>query len=291
MTKHTFIKIAKIFGFTLLILFVIVLGLSIWFYRTPESSLKNKLAKALPLPVVLVENHPITMNAYLKRLTLTKTYYANDKKITEKQLQKQTLDQLISEKKLNIIADSKHVSVSKTDLSGSMEVMMQQNQNFNQLISGFGLSESQFKDDILYPQILLTNLRIWFFSQGNLNTASYAEVDKAIQQANSTTFEQAVATFSQDEASKATKGDLGFIEAGQIAPDFKEFFDTAKLNEVRVVPSSYGIHIFKVLEKDNNGAGGSARIHLQQIFIGGSDFDSWLTTEKNVLKVKTLLAI
>lgn len=291
MKKQTIIKIGKVIGLTLLVILVILLGLSIWFYRTPESNIKNTLARALPLPVVLVQNHPITMNSYAHRLALAKNYFSESSHLSQKQLQKQTLDQLILEKKIAIIASKRHVFVSKSDLAEPMEVMMQHNQNFNQLISGFGLTETEFQNEIVYPQILLNNLRKWFFSQRDLNAESYAKAETALQQARQSGFEDAVQIFSQDEASKATQGDVGFIEAGQIASDFKEFFDTAKVEEVRIVPSSYGIHIFKVLEKDNNGPGGSARIHLQQIFIQGADFESWLAGEKNILKVKTLLAI
>lgn len=281
----------KIFTALLTVLLVIFLGLSIWFYRTGESAIKNNIAKKLPLPVVLVENHPISMEDYLERLSIAHKILSSDSTVSEQQIKQQVLNQLIKEKKLQILADTKRISVPNYQVEMEFNLISQK-ENIQETLTQKGISEDKFKNEVLYPELLLTNTRTWFYSQKNLNVEAYTKAAAIIEELqNKLPFQEAVTKYSQDPSSIGTKGDLGFLSSEELLPELQSYFDTGKIDELQIVPSRFGIHILKINQNNTDSENLNTKKQLLQIYLPGSNFDAWLNEQFQSMTVKTLLAI
>ena len=211
----------------------------------------------------------------------------------------QVLDEMIEEKKTDIVAAQHGVSVSSSELNTQLNnIKSQANQQspngFNALLGQYNLNEKQFTNDVLKPELLFTDLNLWFNSQRNLNSKEYDLADSIKAQltsasSSSSTFASLVQQYSQDDTSKQTNGDLGFVDINNLLPEFKTALDGTKPGDIKIAASRYGIHIFQVVARDNNGPSSTPRAEVKQIFLNGEDFNAWYTNETKNIKIKKLI--
>lgn len=67
-----------------------------------------------------------------------------------------------------------------------------------------------------------------------------------------TTFESVAVTLSDDEGSAQLGGDLGWFPEGRMVVPFNNACFTAKKGELKIVETSFGIHIIEVIEKSRD---------------------------------------
>ncbi len=287
MSRKSIANIIKYIGVGALALLVILLGVSIWFYRTPLNDFKQRIAATLPLPVALVNGSPISLHEYNERVNFVQKHGTT----TGKQLiKKQVLELLIKEKKLEITASKKRVGLKNEELESELESLKKNDSGFGSFLETKGISQELFANKILRPVVLKSKLEQWFYSQEPLNQSQYDSAKRIVNSLNSgASFGSEAQKYSLDPVTKATQGDSGFMTRDNILPEFKHFFDTAEIGKPVVVASRFGIHVVRILEKDSNGENGEERLHLEQIFLGGADFNNWYKQEAGELSVKVLI--
>ncbi len=285
----------------LLILPIVVIllaaGSITWLYTGTLNDAKIKVFAKVPLPAAIVDKKLLSAQDLIQRIDLAAKFpqaEAQGSAATRAQL----FDRLIDSKKLQVIADKKDISVSGDDVDREyQDVVLQYGDGdeakFNEeLKTQFGLSEGQFKHDVLRLDVLQSKLAIWFNSQENLNQSPYTLAKGLKDKLNQgESFDSVATAYTQDEATKDFAGDSGFIAFTDLLPEFQAALKDTSANEVKQVVSRSGLHIVKVLERDNNGENGAERIHLQQIYVQTGDFSKWYTDEAAGIKVTKLLKV
>jgi hypothetical protein len=245
---------------------------SFWFYNSGPSNFKNKVASVVPYPAAIIDGRPI----YIKDL-----------------LKHNNINELISEKQTAIVADKFGVTVSGDQLNSQFGQIKGQ-ADFSSLLLQYSLSESDFKNNVLKPQLLYTNLRLWFNGQRSLNPNEYALADiikSQISGANgaSSTFASLVSKYSKDDSTKKMEGNLGFVEVNNLWPEFQAAFDSLKSGDVQTVAGRDGLYIFQIRNKDNNGPNNSPRVEIGEIYLKMANFDTWYNNEIKNINIKKLI--
>jgi parvulin-like peptidyl-prolyl isomerase len=102
-------------------------------------------------------------------------------------------------------------------------------------------------------------------------------------------FAELAKTSSQELASQSLAGDMGFVKISELLPELSEAVDSMTIGQVKLMASRYGLHLVKLVAKNNNGPQGASQVHLNQIFIKTNDFQQWLNNETKNLNVKILI--
>ena len=269
--------------------------LIVWFYGTPCNSTKDSVAKILPFPAALVNNKPVYIKTVLDRVN---SATGASKQLTGTDLRNEILNQIIGEKETEIVAGRHDVYVTEKELNDQFTTLRQEmsessSTEFSALLKQYNLSENEFKNNVLKPELLLTNLQIWFNGQASLNKKQY-DIAQTIQEtlkstSSSSTFASLVLKYSQDNNSEYLGGNEGFVAVNNLLPEFKRVLDGTKAGDVVVAPGRYGIYIFQVIAKDNGGEDNSPRVELQQIFLKPSDFNAWYNNQIKDIKIKIFL--
>ncbi len=273
-------------------------GLGFWLSKGKITQTKAKIYKVLPFPMALVNNHPLTMKNFLSRLDSAKVFYdKSGTKYDETGLEEAIANKMVDEEKINILAKTNNVSVKDSEINDEYSVRaksadLEGKKNFEDLLKSYGLNTASFKSDVIRPDLLATNLVVWFNAQKNLNSDQYKLADDLMKKIESgQSMEDIASKFSQEDATKMTQGDLGFIEINGVLPELKETLDSMSAGQSKIAASRYGIHILKLEEKDNNGENNGARMHIKQIFIKPNDFEKWFKDETQNFKVKKIVKI
>lgn len=294
-------KISKPLKITLIIILVLLLagaGAAIWLSRGQLTDSKLKAFKTLPFPMALVNNRVVSMKSFVDRYETAKIFYAKSPEpVNDADLKKGVADKMIEEEKIKQLASRKGVSVAEGQITEEFDARAKQanlegSQNFIELLKSYGMTEKQYREDVIKPDILTTNLVVWFNKQKALNEDSY-KLAESLQNriSQGETMDNMAKNFSQDEASKLVEGDLGFVEITNILPELKEELDTMNTGQTKLVISRYGIHLMNLEEKDNNGPDGSPRLHIRQIFVKPGDFANWFKEETKDYSVKNIVKI
>ncbi len=285
-----------LFIIPVVIVLLIAAGIA-WLYTGTLNSTKQKVLSKIPLPAALVGNKLVPAKELITRLALAKQV-ASGQEQSRAATNTQIFDQLIANKKLESIASSKNIMVTSDEIDREYKKVVNQyssgdDSKFSEeLQNTFGLTPAQFKIDVLRLDIMQNNLARWFNKQESLNADAYAKAkDLQNKLGSGQKFEDVAGTYTQDAATKDFAGDSGFVVFGDLLPEFQDALKDAKANDTKLVVSRYGLHIIKVLEQDNNGDNGAARIHLQQIFVKENEFSAWLAQQTDAIKSKKLLKI
>ncbi len=283
-------KIKKSIYWVLLIVLLIISALYIWIYWTPISPQKEKLGTIFPIPIALVNGKPVFMSEYTYRINVAKTTLGSINDLEKNQI----LEQLLADAKTNTVAERYGVYITNKDLSQELDLAKFSDPDFNQKIKSAGITEGDFKDKILRPEVLHNHLLAWFNDQRSLNINQYSLAESLKQQilqasTSSSTINSLVQKYSLDNNSKMFKGDLGFVDINSLVPELKEPLDSAKAGDIVIASSRFGIHIFLVKARDKNGPGNSPRIELKQILLPTSDFNSWYKDQIDKVKLKRLI--
>lgn len=262
-----------------------------WAYSGNISPAKRKLFKLVPLPAAIVNYHFIPMQDYLDRSDSAKIILTSEKQnFALKDLQKTIFLQILSEEKTIQTAKKFGVFASKQEIDSEYINITKQseteNQNFGNLLKTYGLNENMYKNFVIKPKIVETNLQIWFNNQSGLNPETYGLAKNLTEKIkNGENFGELAKNFTSDTNGKSTGGDLGFVDTAEILPELKDAVTSMQKGETKTVASRFGLHILLLEERNNN------KEHLRQIFLKTSDFNKWLNTQKNNISEIDLLRI
>ncbi len=278
---------------SLLVLFVI---LTVWLINGKVTPAKERVYGIIPYPLAFVGHRPVLMKDFLHQYKLSKVYYKGNNNLSEEEIKNSVLKNLLEQAKLKEVASKYNVLVKekalKTELLRKQVEAVNGGQTLENILKLEGMSLEDYKQIVVKPELLTTNLTIWFNSQKNLNSESLA---KAAELKNRVDKGENIAIlakqFSQDNSSKMLEGDLGFVQVDEILPELQIGLDSMPVGETRVLISRFGVHVVKLEEKDNKGEQSSVRYHLRQVFLTPASFEQWYTTETNKIKVRRFIKV
>ena len=283
-------KILKVFCLILFIILAALVFLGIWLYNGTLTQAKIQTFKIIPLPMALVEGQPIPMNKFILRYDLAQNILGQDfSGQSGEQVSGNITNQLISEQKTSVLAEREDITVNQKQIDNEYDAISAQNSlagktTFAQQLQSDGLTMQDYKNEVIQPQLLLTNLQTWFYSQTDLNSDAYNQANSLIQKIqNGADMAVLASNASQDNSGKQAEGDLGFVDITQLLPELREGVGNMKVGDIKIIPSRYGLHIIKLEAKNGN------QLHLRQIFLNGVNFQMWYNNETNGYKVTELI--
>lgn len=188
-----------------------------------------------------------------------------------------SLDQLISEKIIELELKKQNVTVSKEDTEKDLQEMIKQyggQEQFDMLLANYGYSMEDFKKNIemnlklqklLEPEITITeeDMKAYFnenkasFDVEEQVKASHILVDSEAKAkevkdklAEGGDFSALAKEYSTDTSNKDNGGELGFFTRGQMVPEFEDAAFSLEPGAISdPVKTEFGYHIIKVEEK------------------------------------------
>lgn len=288
--KHIYIPLLLI-GFVV----IIIAAALTWLYTGSLSDAKKKIFSSVPLPAALVDMKLLSANNVIDRVELAKKLMTTQGTGATVSPQ-ETFNQIIEGKKLEAIASQRKLSVSKEAIDEEYNNIITQYaggdaENFkNELSKTYEMTPEEFKNQIIYQELVNAQLMLWYNKQEDLNKDSYKTINDLKARVDSgESFDDVARSYTQDEATRDFAGDSGMLPFNDLLPEFREQLADVKVGDIKFIPSRYGLHILKVLEYNNDGENGAKQIHLQQIFVKQAGFTEWLTTQSDNVRVIKLL--
>ncbi len=277
-------------------LIVIILAVSLtWLYTGKLSQAKEKVFKKIPLPAAIVDMQFISAKKVLSRIELAKQL-SSQQEGAKSVDPSQTFSQLVDAQKIDAIASQHHISVTKEQIDEEYQNIIKQYANGDEnafkdeLNKTYHMSTDQFKDQVIKEEVLQGNIQLWYNGQTDLDKDALNKAKELQDKINGgQNFDDVAKAYTQDEATKDFAGDSGMIAFSDLLPEFRDGLKDAKVGDSKTVVSRYGIHIFKVLERNSDGANGSEQIHLQQIFVKPNGFSDWMSKQTDNVRVIKLL--
>lgn len=275
------------------IVLIIVLGIVIfWLYNGTVTSTKQAIFKATGLPAAFVGTHSISVNEILGRYALLQSLQSSQKQAQGNAAKDLILTKLIADNEAAQIASQHGVSVSGTEISKLYNQMAANlaagdPAQFEKTINRYSkLDKQTFEQKILADYLLQDKLKAWFNGQKTYNEKVFGvaeTIEKQSQQGQDLGL--LAQNYSQDGATASFSGDSGFLNTSDLAPEIADGLKDAQVNDIKLIASSDGLHVIKLLARDNLGDGGVERIRAQQVFFAENGFDSWFAAEAGKFKV------
>lgn len=283
---------------TAIILGVLILGVlgsvSYLIYgKHSDNTLVYRVARIVPYPAAKVNGRWISYADYLFEVRYRKNIYENPSSLTSSNqepvdfksedgkkllasIQASALKQVKVKAVVKQLASEQKVKVSGKELNTAIDELVKSqggDKKFKTAIEQFyGWDMDDFRKEYRL-QLLQQKLQTQYLP--SISTDQRKQADEAQTKAtNGEDFAALVKQYSQDAGSKDNGGDLGFISAD--TPFVKEFKDVAlKLEPGQVsavVPSQFGFHIIKAIEKKDD------QIKVSHILINyAKDLESVIT--------------
>ncbi len=285
-SKHR--KILKYVCWLTAIILVLIISTALWLYTGTLTQDKIKIFQIVPLPMALVNGHPLPIKDFLIRFGVAQKVLTQN---NEQQAKFAIAQQLILEDEISQLAAQSDVSVNQKQIDQEYSILsaqtnLQGQPNFEKFLQSQNLNESILKNSVIKPELLLDQLRIWFNSQPNLNLRAYGLANNLLTQINEGSDMAALAVhFSEDPTGKSSEGDMGFVQITDLSLELRESVSNLKPGETKIIPGLKGLYIIRLEEQTNN------RLHLREIFLNTDDFNAWLNAQTKNFKVINLLKI
>ncbi len=271
-----------------------VIGAVIWLYTGHFNDAKAKVFKKIPFPVAVVRTNFVSGKELLKRYSLAQTLFNGQAGFKPAEVRGQILDQLIDNQKLQLTAAAHNIRASSGDIDTEYKGIVTQYSGGDEakfkssLSDAYHLTPEDFKDQVIQPDVLRTNLTLWYNNQESLNKDAFAKKKEVLDKlSQGTAFDAVASQYSDDDATKKFGGDMGFVTLGEILPEFQKALTNAKANDQVQITSRYGLHVAKVTEVDTTSA--EPRYHLLQIYLKEDGFNNWYSSETGKIKTHKLV--
>ncbi|MBI5530104.1 MAG: peptidylprolyl isomerase [Candidatus Doudnabacteria bacterium] len=281
-------KQSKILKIVLILLAAVVLilgGIGIWLYNGKLTPAKISIFRSMPYPIAWVNGSPLYMQDYISRVNISEKLNQNSPQNSSAKI----FSEMVVEEETRQLAGKYGISINSKDINEeyslrSASTDLEGKATFNELLEGFGLSDSQYKNYLLKPELLRNGLMVWFNSQESLNAQAYNSAKSFLQKINNGENMATLAeNFTQDSVGKSTQGDLGFVDPVSLLPELREPVSNLNEGEVKIIPSRIGLHIIKKEGQNGN------LVHLRQIFVATSGFDQWFSNQTKSYKIIKLI--
>jgi len=279
-------RIVKVVWSISAIVFALIVAGGVWLYSGALTAGKIKVFQTLPLPMAVVNLQPLSMKDFLTRFAVAQTALGPG---GAQDARPGIVAELVKETEISQLAAWRDVTVSQKQVDDQYGVLaartnLQGQPNFEKFLQIQGLDAKQFKNNIIRPELLYSQLEIWFNSRADLNPEAYRLANNLLSQINSGGSMGVLASeYSQDPIGKNSQGDIGFVQITDLSPELREGVSTLKPGEAKIIPGQNGLFIIRLESQTGN------LLHLRQIFLNTNDFNVWLDSQfKNFIVINLL---
>ncbi len=285
--------IVVLWTLAVLVTALIVVGVGIYRFHW-SGSVVTAVESIVPYPSAMVNWRIISRSEYASRVEAfqkavkyNQNYDFNDPKNAEEvNLQKQNiLDRMIDMKLESILAGQRNVKVSSAEIDKEIELMTAQSglkpEDLESMLDKvYGWKKSDFIEHVVTPQIVERKLQEALNADKSFNSDAFNIAEEVKQKiAAGEDFGALAAKYSIDSTTANAGGDLGWVGKGQFVPNFENAaFVLAPGQVSEIIPTSFGLHIIQMVEKNNGDAG--EQIHAKHILIATKNFGEWFTEQR-----------
>ena len=278
--------------------FLVTVGVLVYGLKNESAFVKN-VSRVVPYPAAVADWRFVGVYSYIDQIDMLKNYYreykgtdfnSDDGKTLLAEIRTEVTDRLIEDQLVAKEAKRLNINISNDDL----------NNEFNQLVTANGgeeefasilnkyykLTMDEFKTKIYKTQMLREKLAEAINSDQAVLDAAKAQADEvyAKTQAANADFAALAKEYSQDTASAASGGDLGYFKKGTMVTEFEDIAFGLKEGQIsQPVKTVYGYHIIKVIDVKGD------EIKASHILIKIRDYNEWLEQKMNDLEAKKYL--
>jgi parvulin-like peptidyl-prolyl isomerase len=283
----------------LVLVFLTTMGVLVYAKKN-ESPFIKTATRFIPFPAVVADGDVVRVYTYLDQLDILKNYYQNFKKMdlnseegkqTLAQVRAEVMDRVTEDAIIEREAKKAGVKVEKKELDESFDKLVVSNggtKDFSDILQKFyGLTIDEFKAKIYAPRVLRQKLTDKINNEESVTGAAKSKADDLYSQIKGgADFAKLAKENSQDPASAANGGDLGFFSKGKMVPEFEKAAFELNVGDVsQPVRTVYGYHIIKVTEKKGD------QVKASHILIKVRDFNDWIVEKKDELKKSKVYGI
>ncbi len=273
----------------LALLSLAVLSVLIYGYRS-ENSAVRAVSSVVPFPAERVNSSFVSYEDYLFTYDSYRQFYksqtgADGKPLVDfnsadgqaklKELREKVLDQLASDAVVAQLASEQKLTVSDKEVDEALQSTYKSNGGEKQvkevLAKIYGWDIDDF-ERVLRKDLLAKKLEQKVTADPKVDAQSKAKAQDVLNQAkNGADFGDLAKKYSQDTASAANGGDLGFFSKGQMVPEFEAASFALQPGQTSdLVKTKYGYHIIKVLEKKED------QVRASHVLVKTVDFNQYL---------------
>lgn len=264
----------------LVVLGVFVIGVYKFDWQGP---LTRKFLSLIPLPVAVVNGRPISLTKYWDLKVASERALSNSMEL-DTAVRSGALRGLIQGELVKQMARERRVEVRDAEVSQYYRYLLgkfgiAENASAWEISNLFGLSEREFLDLVVIPDLQYLKLKMWWQETSRPNVASRRIQEAAGKIREGMSFEEVAQIYSNDEESKYIGGDLGFEKLSELAPWLATGISGLEASSTSgVIVSPEGYDILQVASKAQDE--GEPRLHLRQIFVKGKGFEEFFEREK-----------
>lgn len=290
----------KTFKIVLPIVFIIIIALGAttwWLYKQPLTSAKQRVFTAINLPAALVNRTFIGSKTVFERYKIAEEAALKEGTPLDPQARAILLDNLVSEAQVSAVADRVQVTVSQDQLEAYFkDVVAQAGQGDDakvlQAISDRYHTDAEgFKQTVLLPELLKTELQIWYNNQKDLQSEQFAKIDEIKTKLDQNEgFATLAGVYSESDATKDIGGDVGIVAVTDAVPEMQTVLKDVIEGAVVVAHSRYGHHVVKVESVDTTDPE-NKKMHVREIFLSSTGFDDWFNGQLDQFTTKRFLKL
>ena len=292
-------ELAIIGVITAIILWLAITGIGLYAFHW-ENQYAETMTQYVPYPVAFVNDHVIYYYQYLENVNILKKYETQFKDIyfksaqgkqVEKSIRNQTMSSLVQYVFVKQEAAKLHLTVSQKELDESYAQLIKSNggqTSFDNVLSKYyGLTSYQFEYDIYRDRLIQQKVMDNFASDASINQNALNLAQKVLAKLKGgADFSTLAKEYSQDTATAANGGDLGFFSKGKMDPDFEKVAFALQAGQTSgIVKTVNGYEIIKVV------AINGSQIHAYHILIKTKDFQTWLNDSVKSAKKHYLISL
>lgn len=291
-------KTIIILAASVVVVFLVTVGVLIYGLKN-ESSFVKGVTRVVPYPAAVADWRFVSAYSYVDQIEMLKNYYreykgtdfnSDDGKTLLSEIRTEVMDRLVEDQLVAKEAKKLNVSVSNDDLNSEFDQLVTANggeEEFATILNKYyKLSMDEFKTKIYKTQMLREKLAEAINSDQAVLDAAKKQADEvyAKTQAAEADFAALAKEFSQDSATAASGGDLGYFKKGTMVTEFEDVAFGLKEGQIsQPVKTVYGYHIIKLIDIRGD------EIKASHILIKVRDYNEWLENKMTDLEAKKYL--
>lgn len=283
-----------------IILFIIVLCAGVYFLSWQNQGIK-KLSRYLPLPAGLYNWQPIWLVEYWSDLETLAHFYSyqvaqgNFKEVPpDSEVKDIVWDRLVNIKLVAGLAEEYGLTVSNEEVKTEVDKIVNETGNRevlnNNLYEYYRWDIETFSKKVIMPYLLEQKVASQVMTDAKYEEIIQAEAENIRQQLmeNPDKFAELASEHSDDVASAARGGDLGYFNQGVMIPEFENVAFSLAVGEISdLVRTNFGYHIIMLTDKQvNKDDADDIQIKASHILIAPLSMGEVLEQEK--LKVRVI---